>query len=427
MRTRPDHLRTRDPRVHRRCSGSPTRSPPPGVAQVRVPEQGRRQHDRARRQGRRLAPDRAGLQGQAALLPVAALASPDYNPTGTFFNNLGPNSEGPRDAVREEPRGLPEARAPLQPRSHGGATCRSDAVTTSASGVDPHISKANARDPGPPRRRGARAAAGTACCDLVDDNTDGRVARLPRRARRERARAEPRARPRRPRDDRQRRESLRRARCCAGAALASLRKLDPRVQVRNPVMFVVEIGAVITTGRMADPGLRRPAAGRRQRARLVHVHGGDLAVADRRLRQPGRGAGRGPRQGPGRGACARCAPRRSRACATAAEKPASELHRGDVVVVEAGELIPGDGTVIEGIASVDESADHRRVRAGDPRVRRRPQRGHRRHAGALRPHRRRDHAGARRELPRPHDRAGRGRRAAQDAERDRARASCSRG
>ena len=38
------------------------------------------------------------------------------------------------------------------------------------------------------------------------------------------------------------------------------------------------------------------------------------------------------------------------------EKPASELRRGDVVVVEAGEVIPGDGTVIEGIASVDESA-----------------------------------------------------------------------
>ena len=38
------------------------------------------------------------------------------------------------------------------------------------------------------------------------------------------------------------------------------------------------------------------------------------------------------------------------------EKPASELERGDVVVVEAGEVIPGDGTVIEGIASVDESA-----------------------------------------------------------------------
>ncbi len=38
------------------------------------------------------------------------------------------------------------------------------------------------------------------------------------------------------------------------------------------------------------------------------------------------------------------------------EKAAAELHKGDVVVVTAGELIPGDGTVIEGIASVDESA-----------------------------------------------------------------------
>ena len=41
---------------------------------------------------------------------------------------------------------------------------------------------------------------------------------------------------------------------------------------------------------------------------------------------------------------------------TAARSPPRELSRGDVVVVEAGELIPGDGTVIDGIASVDESA-----------------------------------------------------------------------
>jgi K+-transporting ATPase ATPase B chain len=38
------------------------------------------------------------------------------------------------------------------------------------------------------------------------------------------------------------------------------------------------------------------------------------------------------------------------------KKPAAELRRGDVVVVDPGEVIPGDGRVIEGIASVDESA-----------------------------------------------------------------------
>ncbi len=66
------------------------------------------------------------------------------------------------------------------------------------------------------------------------------------------------------------------------------------------------------------------------------------------------------------------------------------------------------------------SRDHRRIRARDPRIRRRPFGGHRRHPGAVRldphPH----HRGAGIDLHRPHDQAGRGRRAAEDAERDRA-------
>ena len=64
--------------------------------------------------------------------------------------------------------------------------------------------------------------------------------------------------------------------------------------------------------------------------------------------------------------------------------------------------------------------DHRRIGAGHPRVRRRPLRGHRRHPGAVRLDPRAHHRGSRLDLPRSHDQAGRRRRAAEDAERDRA-------
>ena len=72
------------------------------------------------------------------------------------------------------------------------------------------------------------------------------------------------------------------------------------------------------------------------------------------------------------------------------------------------------------------SGDHRRIGAGHPRVRRRPLGGHRRHAGAVRLDPRAHHRGARLDLPRPHDQAGRRRRAAEDAERDRAEHSADR-
>ena len=49
------------------------------------------------------------------------------------------------------------------------------------------------------------------------------------------------------------------------------------------------------------------------------------------------------------------------------------------MLVEAGDMIPSDGEVIEGVASRERGGDHRRERAGDPRERRRPQRRHRRH------------------------------------------------
>jgi len=54
----------------------------------------------------------------------------------------------------------------------------------------------------------------------------------------------------------------------------------------------------------------------------------------------------------------------------------SNLRSGDIVTVTVGEFVPGDGEVIEGVASVDESAITGRVRTSYQRIRRRPFRGH---------------------------------------------------
>ena len=151
-----------------------------------------------------------------------------------------------------------------------------------------------------------------------------------------------------------------------------------------------------------------------------------VAVVHGAVRQLRRSRRRGPRQGAGRRACARRAPRPGQAARPAETRratswcPAPSLKVGDVVLVEAGDIIPSDGEVIEGHRLGQRGGDHRRIRAGHPRVRRRPLGGDRRHAGALRLDQGAHHGGAGLDLPRPHDPAGRGRRAAEDAERDRA-------
>ena len=99
---------------------------------------------------------------------------------------------------------------------------------------------------------------------------------------------------------------------------------------------------------------------------------------------------------------------------------AEDLEAGDIVVCEPGDIIPGDGEVIEGIASVNEaaitgeSAPVIRESGGDRSAVTGGTTVH------FRPHRRADHVLARHLVPRPHDQAGRRRRTAEDAERDRA-------
>jgi K+-transporting ATPase ATPase B chain len=138
------------------------------------------------------------------------------------------------------------------------------------------------------------------------------------------------------------------------AVLDSFVKLDPRVQVRNPVMFVVEIGAAITTVTWFVQLFGGKALGGNDPSWYTFtisiwlwltVVFANLAEAFA--------------EGRGRAQADTLRSMRQQTVATMEDgstRKADELRRGDRVVVVASELIPGDGTVVEGIASVDESA-----------------------------------------------------------------------
>jgi K+-transporting ATPase ATPase B chain len=139
------------------------------------------------------------------------------------------------------------------------------------------------------------------------------------------------------------------------ALLDSLIKLDPRVQVRNPVMFVVEIGAVITTVTWLIQAFGGgPLGGGNEPAWYTFTISIWLWLTVVFANMAEAFA-----EGRGRAQADTLRSMRQETVATLRDgstKKASDLTAGDQVVVEAGELIPGDGTVIEGIASVDESA-----------------------------------------------------------------------
>jgi K+-transporting ATPase ATPase B chain len=130
---------------------------------------------------------------------------------------------------------------------------------------------------------------------------------------------------------------------------ASFRKLNPRVMARNPVMFVVEVGAVITTYVFITGFFNNGDQGFVGQVCLWLFANFAEAVAE------------------GRGKAQAASLRRTRsdtiarrlvggAGGTEERVPAPELRKGDIVVCEVGDIIPSDGTIIAGIASVDESA-----------------------------------------------------------------------
>jgi K+-transporting ATPase ATPase B chain len=135
----------------------------------------------------------------------------------------------------------------------------------------------------------------------------------------------------------------------------SFLKLDPRTLVRNPVIFIVELGSVVVTVIF----LRDLFAGDDQEPLWFT---GTIAVW---LWLTVLFANFAEAVAEGRGKAQANALRATRTATTAfrrtdggglEEVPAPDLRKGDIVVVEAGQVIPADGEVIEGVGSVDESA-----------------------------------------------------------------------
>jgi K+-transporting ATPase ATPase B chain len=145
------------------------------------------------------------------------------------------------------------------------------------------------------------------------------------------------------------------------AVAQSFAKLSPRVQWRNPVMFVVYIGSILTTllGVQALQGRGEASAGfifavalwlwftvlfanfaeamaeGRSKAQAASLRSLKKAAWAKKFKEPRHGAFHG---------------------STWLPEQAENLRRGDVVLVETGDMVPLDGEVIEGVASVDESA-----------------------------------------------------------------------
>src|SRR5437899_12346912 len=147
------------------------------------------------------------------------------------------------------------------------------------------------------------------------------------------------------------------------AIVRSFWKLDPRHQVKNPVMFVAQIGSVLPTGLFVQAlvGQGEAPAGFILAVSLwlwftvgfanfaeAMAEGRGAAQAEDLRRQRRETSAKRLDRPPDKG----FVPARARTRTVRS----SELHKDDVVLVEAGEFIPSDGEVVEGVASVDESA-----------------------------------------------------------------------
>jgi K+-transporting ATPase ATPase B chain len=137
------------------------------------------------------------------------------------------------------------------------------------------------------------------------------------------------------------------------ATVDSVRKLDPRIQIKNPVMFVVEVGSVLTTlvfiQELAGGSGNPLFTGQVAFWLWFTVLFANFAEA--------MAEGRGKAQAETlRKTKTETVANRFTDVGQLEKVPAATLRKDDVVMVHAGEFIPADGEIIEGLASVDESA-----------------------------------------------------------------------
>jgi K+-transporting ATPase ATPase B chain len=149
------------------------------------------------------------------------------------------------------------------------------------------------------------------------------------------------------------RRSIWDAKIARQALLDAFKKLNPRTMMRNPVMFVVEVGSVITTLLLFSDITAHHSAFRFDLQITLWLWFTVLFANFAEAMAEGRGKAQADTL---RRAKSETTAHRVLQNGEGEDVRSSELRAGDIVVVLAGEMIPGDGEIIEGVASVDESA-----------------------------------------------------------------------